>query len=262
MLKKIKGTAYQQFGSVGAPCVVFIHGLGLNQQIWTSWVSAFSKEYCMITYDLSGHGQSDELFKNPDLKLYAQQLLTLLDALKIEQCVLVGFSLGGMINRRFAMDYACRVQALVILNSPHEREEQAQKLVEQRAIDTASEGIASTLEATIKRWFTARFIEENAEYIEQVRAWVLANNLRIYTQCRQVLAKGVIELIRPNPPITQPTLVMTCYFDSGSTPQMSQAIASEIKGSTVEIVAKLQHMGLCEQPQRFIRSILKFLKKL
>jgi alpha-beta hydrolase superfamily lysophospholipase len=39
------------------------------------------------------------------------------------RAALVWFSLGGMINRRCAMDHPDRVSALVILNSPHERGE-------------------------------------------------------------------------------------------------------------------------------------------
>ena len=60
---------------------------------------------------------------------------------------------------------------------------------------------------------------------------MLANDTENYSQNRQVLAAGVVELIRPDPPLTAPCLVVTCEHDSGSTPQMSQAIAAEIAGS-------------------------------
>ena len=100
----------------------------------------------------------------------------------------------------------------------------------------------------------------HADYIERVRAWVLANDADIYAECRKVLAFGVVELIRPEPPITQPTLVMTCEHDSGSTTGMSQAIASEIDGAQVVIVPGLQHMGLVENPSFFLNEIADFLE--
>ena len=72
---------------------------------------------------------------------------------------------------------------------------------------------------------------DHDDYIQQVRGWVLANDAELYAQAREVLAFGVIELIRPQPPLRKPTLVMTCENDSGSTPAMSYAIAAEISGA-------------------------------
>jgi pimeloyl-ACP methyl ester carboxylesterase len=194
--------------------------------------------------------------------MFAEQLLALLDELAIDQCSIIGFSLGGMINRRFAMDHPERLHAMAILNSPHEREPAAQKLVEQRALDSAAGGPGATLDATIKRWFSAEFLAANPDYIDRVRGWVLANDPEIYAQCRQVLAFGVVELIRPQPPITHPTLIITCENDSGSTPEMSQTIASEISGSQVIVVPELQHMGLVENSSFFINALAEYFDEL
>ena len=57
-------------------------------------------------------------------------------ALSIPQAALVGFSLGGMINRHFAIDHHYSVSALVILNAPNERGPKAQRLVDERAAQT------------------------------------------------------------------------------------------------------------------------------
>ena len=254
------GTSYQLTGA--GETLVFIHGLGLNRHIWKDYIVEFANEYQVLEYDLFGHGESVAPPRKPDLTVYAEQLLSLLDELQINRAALIGFSLGGMINRRLAMDHGDRVSALAILNSPHERSPEAQKLVEQRAFDTAQGGPGATLDATIERWFTAEFRASNPEYIRQVRDWVLANDATLYAQCRQVLATGVIELINPQPPITHPTLVITCENDSGSTPAMTFGIASEIKGAKSVIVPHLQHMGLVEQPTLFIDPIKQFLEKI
>ncbi len=254
------GSSYDLNGAPGAAVVVFIHGLGLNRQIWQNYLPTFSEQYRVLSYDLYGHGESTSPPTKPDLSVYAVQLRELLDELKIDRCTLIGFSLGGMINRRFALDFGSRASALVILNSPHERTPEAQKLVEERASDTAAGGAVATLDATIERWFTKKFREFNDDYIQQVRGWVLANDPTDYALCRQVLATGVIELINPEPPVTHPTLVITCENDSGSTPKMCHGIASEIKGAESIIVPGLQHMGLVEKPNLFIDPILKFLR--
>ncbi|ETX06574.1 alpha/beta fold hydrolase [Candidatus Entotheonella palauensis] len=252
------GTVYEWSGPEDAPVVVLIHGLGLNRHTWQWHEAALSARYRVLNYDLFGHGESAPPPAPPTLALFSTQLCDLLDALNIERCTMVGFSLGGMINRRFALDHGDRLNALAILNSPHERSPKAQKEVEDRAAQTAQGGPAATLDATIERWFTPEFRTARPEIMALIRGWVMANDPVIYTQCRQVLARGVVELIRPAPPIVHPTLVMTAEDDSGSTPAMAHAIASEMPDAQTIIVPKLQHMALVEAPSQFTEPLLRF----
>ncbi|MBI1386604.1 MAG: alpha/beta fold hydrolase [Rhizobiales bacterium] len=253
------GTVYEMTGPDDGAAVVLIHGLGLHRGMWRKHIPVLAKRHRVIAYDLPGHGKSALPKEPPTLRLLARQLIGLLDHLGIEKAALVGFSLGGMINRRVAIDHGHRVSALAILNSPHERGAEQQRLVEERAAATADGGPGATIDATIARWFTADFISREPEEIAAVRAAVLANDPRCYAQFRQLLAKGVVELIRPDPPIALATLVVTCENDSGSTPDMSRAIAGEIAGARVIIVPQLQHLGLIEQPEHFTGPILAFL---
>lgn len=252
------GTAFLVAGEAGAPELIFIHGLGLNRDIWRDYLPELSRDYRVVAYDLIGHGNSALPARRPGLSLFSGQLAGLMDHLRIDQALLIGFSLGGMINRRFAIDHPDRVSGLAILNSPHERGAEAQRLVEERAASSSSGGPAAGLETTLQRWFTARFLAANPDYIDQVRHQVGANDPQAYAQCREVLAKGVLELIRPQPPIDCPTLVMTCEHDSGSTPAMSEKIGQEIWGSEVVIVPELQHMGLVERPDLFLPPLKAF----
>lgn len=253
------GTAYDLTGPEGAPVVVLIHGLGLTRATWTDHIPAFADRFRVLTYDLCGHGDSALPKETPSLTVLSDQILRLLDHLGIERAALVGFSLGGMINRRFAMDHPDMATALVIQNSPHERSPEAQALVEQRARDTGAGGPAATIDETVRRWFTPGFLADHPDRVNWVRDTVLANDPDTYTGHRYVLAAGVTELIRPDPPITHPTLVMTCENDTGSTPAMSNAIASEIAGAQTIIVPGLQHLGLLERPELFTGPTRDFL---
>lgn len=252
------GTAYTLDGTPGAPAVALIHGLGLTHHTWRWHAPALGTRYRVLQYDLYGHGASP-LPEKPSLALFARQLGDLLDELEIGGAALVGFSLGGMINRRFALDHPERVLALVILNSPHERSPEAQRRVEERARDSASGGPGANLDATIDRWFTREFQLRKPAVIDDIRAQVLANHPDSYALCRQVLACGVGELVRPAVTITRPCLVMTAECDSGSTPAMAEAIAAGIPGAETRIVPGLRHMALVESPEAFTGPVLDFL---
>ncbi len=260
-IRTSNGTAYDLHGPADAPVIVLVHGLGLTRATWEGHVPALAKRYRIVNYDLFGHGESAPPPATPSLKLFSQQLRDLLDGLAIDRAAIVGFSLGGMINRRFAMDHPGRVSALGIFNSPHERGEDAQRLVEERAAQSHAGGPGANIEATIARWFTPHFIETRGDFTDRIRGWVLANDADIYAGCRMVLAAGVIELIRPAPPINVPSIIITCQNDSGSTPEMSLAIASEIAGAETIIIPHLQHMGLAEKPEAFTGPLLAFLGK-
>ena len=253
------GTAYDLTGPPDAPPIVLIHGLGLWRRMYDPHVKALSRRFRVLAYDLYGHGESGLPPQTPSLAVYARQLVDLMEHLGWEHAHIVGFSLGGMINRRFAMDHPGRARSLVILASPHERGAEAQARVEQQAKDSAAAGPAATLDAAIDRWFTPGFRAANPDYIQRVRDWVLANDPANYAACRWVLANGVVELIRPDPPITLPTLVMTAEHDSGSTPAMSEAIAGEIPGARAIIVPGLRHMGLVEDVAAFTDPVMEFL---
>ncbi len=256
------GTAYELTGPQGAPVVVLIHGLGMTSACtWGPIARLLAGQFRVLTYDLNGHGGTALPDGIPSLTTLSEQLIALMDELDIAKAALVGFSLGGMINRRVAMDHPDRVSALVILNSPHERGEEQQRLVEESARDTSAGGPEATIDATLVRWFTEEYRLDNKALVGEIRAFVLANDHHSYALNRQVLASGLIELIRPDRPITHPTLVVTCENDSGSTPAMSHAIGSEIDGSEVQIVPGLQHLGLIERPGLFAGRVEDFLDR-
>jgi len=252
------GTAYQLTGAPDAPVIALIHGLGLCSKIWNDHLPAFH-HYRVLNYDLYGHGDSAPPPQQASLAVYAKQLSTLLNELQIPRASIVGFSIGGMINRRFALDFPERLESLVILNSPHDRGETAQQQVEQRAAKVRDEGKMATLPDALIRWFTRAYIETHEDTLEHVRQWRRRVDDESYAQAAWVLANGVRELIRPQPPVSAPALVMTCENDSGSTPAMSHAIAAEIAGAQTRIVPRLQHLGLMEEPAAFTTPIIEFL---
>lgn len=255
-----RGTAYDSFGT-GERTVVLVHGLGLNRHSWQWQVPALSQDYRVITFDLHGHGESSAPPETPSLRLFSEQLRELLDHLGISRAAICGFSLGGMIARRFAMDHGDRLWALAILHSAHARDKAAHDAIQARVVQAASEGPAATVEAALERWFTDGYRRSHPEIMDEVRRWILANHKDVYAPIYQVLVDGVTELVAPQPPIAVPALVMTGDEDHGNSPAMSRAIAAEIPGSQLVILPGLRHMALAESPEMFNAKLQGFLRQ-
>lgn len=255
------GTAYEVHGPGDAPPVVLIHGVGLNRQCWQWSLPALADRYRILTYDFYGHGESPAPPEPPTMSLMSRQVQGLLDHCGIASATIVGFSMGGMIARKFAQDVPERAAALAILHSPHERPQAMQAAVEARVAQARTAGPVSTVENALERWFTADFRRANPAMLALVREWVTANDPAIYHTVYRLLASGVAELVSPDPPIACPVLVMTGDEDVGNGPDMAHAIAADIDGAEIQILKGLRHMALAEQPEAVNRPLLAFLDR-
>ena len=252
------GTAWERHGEGRGAPLVLIHGLGLSRAMWRDHLPALAERHEVVAYDLHGHGESAPAPDTPTLALFARQMAGVMDHAGLERAHVVGFSIGGMINRRFALDHSGRARTLAILNSPHERGAEAQAAVEERARRVNEGGAAATLDAALERWFTPEH-RTNGEGPTRVRRWRDRVDAASYAGAAWVLAHGVRELVGRE--ITVPTLVMTCENDSGSTPAMSEAIAREARDGELAIVPRLRHLGIMEEPALFTAPLLRFLER-
>ena len=96
---------------VGEP-VVLIHGL--HASALTNWkapgiMDLLSKQYQVIALDLPGHGGSDKPDKEEAYGVQmVEDVVLLLDHLKIKKAHIVGYSLGGMIALKFIAEHSDR----------------------------------------------------------------------------------------------------------------------------------------------------------
>ena len=251
-------TAWELHGS--GPVVVQIHGFGLNRAMWQWQLPALTPHFSVLTYDLLGHGESAPPAGTPDLAMFSAQLLRLMDRCGIARAAVAGFSLGGMIARRFALDHPDRLSALAILHSPHDRSPAERSAVRERVRQTEAQGPSANLESALERWFTPAFRAEEPEAVALVRTWIMRNDPAVYPQIYRVLAEGDAEIAQGLERIACPTLVMTGENDPGNTPAMARAMAGLIPGARLAILPGLRHMALAESPAAVNEPLCAFLR--
>jgi non-heme chloroperoxidase len=85
---------YKDWGT-GQP-VLFSHGWPLSADSWeTQMLFLASSGYRCIAHDRRGHGRSSQPWHGNDMDTYADDLAELIEALDLQQTVLIGFSAGG-----------------------------------------------------------------------------------------------------------------------------------------------------------------------
>lgn len=100
------------------PAIVFLHGWASSRMCWHSVVDLLKKDFCCITLDLRGHGNS-RLTGNghADVMSMADDVAALLKKLEADPVLLVAHSMGGMVAFSYIRRYGCaRLAGLVLLD--------------------------------------------------------------------------------------------------------------------------------------------------
>lgn len=251
------GTSYLATGH-GHP-VVLIHGVGLNKEMWGGQFVGLASDYRVIAYDMLGHGQSPRPESGTDLQGYAAQLAELLDHLQIPQATVIGFSMGGLVARAFALHYPQRLAALVVLNSVFNRSPEQSAGVIARAAQAAEHGPDANAEAALARWFSREYQAANPAQVAAIRQTLAGNDPQGYLTTYELFATQDMYRESDLGSIQVPTLIATGEFDLGSTPTMTRELAARIPGAQSVVLAEQRHMMPVESPRLVNQMLLDFL---
>ena len=220
--------------------LVFIHGVGLDHQMWARQVSYFD-DFSILTYDLLGHGKTPCDKDKLSLRDFSNQLLELLDYLEIEKINLIGFSLGSLIALDFSSYVQKKVEKLILIGTTYKRSDEERLLVLDRFNQAKLNKPISKL--ALKRWFSDKYLKDNPKTYD-----LFMNILNKKPKDHKNFLKAYelfanhhddLEAIKK---IDSKTLVMTGSNDIGSTPAMSKELVKDLVNSTYVEIQNGKHL--------------------
>ena len=210
--------------------IVFIHGVGLDNQMWNNQVD-YLNEFSILTYDLLGHGKTPCDKDKLGLRDFSDQLLGLLDHLEIEKINLVGFSLGSLIALDFSSHFQNKVEKLILIGTTYKRSDEERSLVLDRYNQAKLNKPIS--KQALKRWFSDKYLEDNPKTYDLFMKILNKEpkDHKNFLKAYELFANHYddFEAIKK---IDRKTLVMTGSDDVGSTPAMSKQLAKDLVNST------------------------------
>jgi pimeloyl-ACP methyl ester carboxylesterase len=112
--------AYEDHGS-GEPLVLLHGGIGAGGQ-FAPILPALTAERRVITVDLAGHGRTPDTGRPLQPELLADDVAALIAHLRLERADVAGYSLGGLVALRLAIQHPGAVRRLVLISVAFRRD--------------------------------------------------------------------------------------------------------------------------------------------
>jgi 3-oxoadipate enol-lactonase len=255
MKAKVNGIEihYELHGSEGAPWLVLSHSLACSGRMWDPQVEAFKDRYRILNYDMRGHGQSEAPQGAYTLDMLADDVLSLMDSLKIKSAVYCGLSIGGMIGQTLALRKNPPFERMVLADTTHTQPPEALKQWEDRIRIAESQGMAALVDSTMERWFTPAFRSSPAA--QKIAALVRATPVPGYVGCgRAIMGLNTTARLKD---IRLPVLAITGESDGAAAG--TRHIGETVPGAKFVSIANASHIANVEQTEAFNRALREFL---
>ena len=237
--------------------IVLIHDGLVHRVIWDNQFGVFARHYDVVRYDRRGYGKSPTptaSFSN------VEDLLALMDGLKIQRAVVFGMSMGGGLAIDFALAHPDRVTALVLVGSIVSGMEYTPHMYTRGGHFTQAD--MATPEATLEYFAVKDPYEvspKNPAIKERVKA-ILTTNPQDMNEENNRWATPPARPALPNlGEIKVPVLILAGEDDIPDVFMLAGAIAAGVPHARRAVILDAGHLVPFEQPEAFNREVLTFL---
>lgn len=252
--------AWDEAGSTeSGHTVLLIHGYPLDRKLWSAQLEGVSG-HRLLAPDLRGTGGSGDAPAPESLAEHADDMIALLDALKVDRAVVVGLSMGGYVALDMAARHRDRLAGLVLIDSRAAADTAEGRAARDSAIATVeAEGVVPVVRAMAMKLF-------GSAVPEGVRESILAR-MRETTPATMI---ATLRAMRDRPDRTEllstlvglPTLVIVGAEDQITPPAVSRSMVEAIPSAELVEVEGAGHLPPVESPGTVNEALQTFLDRL
>lgn len=244
----------------GTP-VVLIHGFAEDSTVWDSQVLFLKNNFQLIIPDLPGSGKS-QLLQNENVGIqdYADCIHHILQNENINQCIMIGHSMGGYITLAFAEKYQSILKAFGLFHSSAYADDDEKIATRKKAISFIQEnGAEQFLKTSIPGLFydTQKSRQQIDELLTKGKAFTPAALIQYY--------KAII----PRPDRTEvlksfpgAVLFMMGVHDKAVLYVHSLQQCHMPGQSHIHVLRNSAHMGMLEETGQANNNLMNFLQSI
>ena len=248
-------------GMADKATLIFIHGFPFNRTMWAQQAALYQRDFRVVTYDQRGHGESELGNTHYMFEFFVDDLIGLMDQLKIDRAILCGLSMGGYVALRAAERNPERVRGLILCDTKSEADSDAGKL--KRASDLRmiqEQGLNIFAEKFSKAVLSPRNIS-NTDIVECVRQMIMGNKPE-GVQATLIALATRTDTTASLRRVQVPTLILVGEDDALTPPAASLAMHGRITNSEHTVIPNAGHMSNIENPSFFNARLTDFLAKM
>jgi pimeloyl-ACP methyl ester carboxylesterase len=258
---------YQEAGERNAPAVLLIHGFCASNFVWNDALVPLAEAgFRVVAPDLVGFGFSGKPAGGEyTIEAQARILVGLLDALGIGRARLVGSSYGGAVAAVCALDYAARVERLVLVGAVSNDEIIRRPLLRLAATPVMGELLTPVLldaRRFVKNRLRMTYAAQNGYLIDAVRIRAHQRPLRAAATHRAILRTlrnwRAARIEREAARITQPTLLVWGAHDRDVPLRYGERLHELIAHSRLHVFPDCGHLPQEERPAEFVSLVAGF----
>lgn len=240
--------------------LLLVPGLGGRAQFWSAQVKPLSKHFRVILHDHRGTGRSTRSNIVYGAKQMAEDLLRVMDRLKISSAHLVGHSTGGAIGQHIALSNPERLKKLVLSGTWCGPDALFVQLFETRRQVLISCGASAylfmgTVLATPSWYLQSRFASAREFFESRLKDFP---GLEIeLSRLSAVMSHDLRSHVHN---IKTPTMVIGAEDDQITPPGFSQELAQRIPGAKLVLMPKGGHFCPMTVADTYIAHVLGFMK--
>jgi pimeloyl-ACP methyl ester carboxylesterase len=251
---------YERHGA--GPALLLLHGAGSNAATWWQQLPAFSAQHTCLTMDIRCFGRSAAPTDEFTLSHFVADAVSLLDHERLEQVVVIGQSLGGMIGLQLALRHSRRVCGFVACDSSLAVDHPPLVASVARRFRTVS--ALAIEQRSLGRWFLEHHPDKAALY-----AQINHFNPSAYRITPEAWHRALGRLNEPQSltrvadlgALLCPTLFVVGAEDPIVPVSAMHDLAAVVPGSEVVVIEHAAHSAYFEQPAEFNRHVLQFLQR-
>jgi pimeloyl-ACP methyl ester carboxylesterase len=245
---------YRDSGGGGVP-MVFLHAATADSRGWEHQTAVFTAAgYRFIAFDRRGSGQSVIDENEPQPGTAVDDLVALLDHLKIDRVHLVGTGAGGLAALDALLSVSPRLRSVVFACAQGGVQDQQFQDVLAR-LRSPGLGELSVDFRELGPSYRAANPEGRQRWLENVRA-ALGPSMRLNEPpLRNRITFALLETIKT------PLLFIAGGADPYAPPALMRLLAARVKHSEFVVVPEAGHSAYWEQPELFNDAVLRFIRK-
>ena len=225
---------YEIIGNTKENVVLFLHGWGADCTSFKGVVFNLPKnDISYILVDFPGFGKSEEPTKSYSVLDYANEIIALLDNLKINKVTIVGHSFGGRVGIVLASKFSERVEKLILVDSAG--------VIEGR-------GIKYHLKVWCYKFKVKLFGRERVKLSGSADYKALKSDIMRET-FKMVVNEDLLNIAKT---ITIPTILIWGDKDKTTTIKAGKKLNRAIKNSKLIVLEGAGHFCFLDKPTEFV----------